>query len=292
MAGSSVLIAGCGYLGLRVAQRLVASGARVFCITRSAERASLLAGHGLLPIVLSLGDEDPWPILPTVDALIWLVGFDQKGSRQAVWVHGLERLLASLSIPPKRIIYGSSVSVYGDAGGAIVDEASPTLPTTEGGMTCVKAEALLSRFASGTGIVVTSLRLAGLYGPARLLRSKADIMSGMVIRSPGDEWLNLVHIDDATQSILDVGELDSPAVLNVVGHEPLLRRDYYEELSRLLGAPAPTFTPTEQRERSGSKRVISNFRKSLGIHFRFDDARAGLIDAVARTYPEADVPIG
>jgi nucleoside-diphosphate-sugar epimerase len=291
-AGASVLIAGCGYLGLPVARSLSAGGATVFCITRSDERAGQFSNEGLVPVRLTLGDETGWPELPPIETLIWLVGFDQRGSRSSVWVAGFARLLRSFKVPPKRIIYASSVSVYGDAGGAVVDEESATSPITEGGLACLDAEAVLRDFAEHTGSRATALRFAGIYGPARLLRSTSDTMAGKAIESPPNEWLNLVHVDDALQTVLDVGRLSAPPhILNVVASEPLLRRDYYQELSRLLNAPPPTFKPSGSRARSGSKRVVSGFRESLGIEFRFDSAQAGLFDAVARTNKQSAAPV-
>ena len=70
--------------------------------------------------------------------------------------------------------------------------------------------------------------------------------------------------------------------------QPVVRGEYYNELARLLGAPAPQFTqpaggmPTNRRG-SADKRVSNaKLMKELAPTFEFPDYRAGLADAVAQ----------
>lgn len=311
----SVLVAGCGYIGMRAARRFAASGIRTFAITRSEEKAALLRDEGIEPIVLELGALSGWPELPDVDLLLWSVGYERVPGveRNSVWIDGLRRLLHALPggcdrhNSPRRILYTSSTGVYGDGAGADVDEATPPCPVTEGGRACLAAETLLKDFAATDEAEVIILRLAGIYGPDRLLRRISELRNSTAITSAPDDWLNLIHADDAVEMIqfaADSRELsnrlvDRSMIINVVASESVTRRQYYEHLAQLVNAPAPIFegpakpsltaaslltdSSSRIRGRSGNRRVTSLVRADLGVIFRFDHLEAGLRDAVDRS---------
>lgn len=304
----SVLIAGCGYLGRRVADRWIRAGVRVTAITRQTARLAELQNAGIQPLLLDLARCQQLPQLPEVDAVLWAVGYDRSAgvSREAIWLDGLQRLIGGLSAhqPPQRFVYISSTSVYGDAGGQTVDETEPPAPTTEGGVACWQAEQLLrtclQQQLPATQAVV--LRMAGLYGPQRLLRRVSDLRAQVPLASAPDDWLNLIHVEDAAAMIqLAACWSPMPTLVNVVNSGTLTRRAYYTLLSRLLQAPPPVFTADttdtaaaatsvdsatpqfsgSHRPRSGNKRVISLVRSQLPVTFCYDDVAAGLRQAVA-----------
>lgn len=308
----SALVAGCGYVGLRAAERWVADAVETFAITRAASRADDFQSRQIHPLLLDLAADGQWPSLPHTDVMLWSVGFDRgPGSdRQATWIDGLQRLLTALppSNRPRRILYTSSTGVYGDGAGQDVDETTPVNPSTEGGAACVAAEKMLERHAQQTGDQVVILRLAGIYGPDRLLRRVEELRKGTPLTSSPDEWLNLIHVDDIVRMIQWCAQSDSWPVLkaafsecvsnstaavtlNVVAAESVTRRTYYSELARLVDAPAPVFETSpaaigqsaSQRGRSGNRRVVSRVRRRVPVHFQFDDCSAGLADAVARS---------
>lgn len=306
---TSALIAGCGYIGLRAARQFVAAGVRTFAITRGEQKAGELRAEGIEPIVMDLGCSSDWPPLPDADVVLWCVGYERVPGvdRSAVWFDGLRRLMASVpsrSIENdcgRRVIYTSSTGVYGDGAGADVDELTPAIPVTEGGKACLAAEALLQELAAAGHGEVISLRLAGIYGPDRLLRRISEIRGGAPITSAPDDWLNLIHADDAVRMILfaaSASELsnhmtDRAIVINVVAAGSVNRRQYYEELARVVGAPTPVFSSSTSaaaghsdrpaRGRSGNRRVISRLRKQLAVQFQFDELEDGLRDAVERS---------
>ena len=134
----TALIAGCGYVGHRVARVWKARGLRVHAITRSVGKANELSNAGIEPIVFDLA-ETSFPPLPDVDVVLWSVGFERSSgaSRQAVWIEGLKRLLNALPVRGdenvRRVLYTSSTSVYGNGHGQDVDENTVPNPTAEGG---------------------------------------------------------------------------------------------------------------------------------------------------------------
>ena len=289
----SSLIAGCGYVGRRVAAKWQAQGMRVFAITRSESKAKELSDAGITPIRLDLAQATSMPPMPDVDVVLWSVGFDRTNgtSRQAIWMDGLQRLLSAL--PPRtdrrRILYTSSTSVYGDSGGRDADEKTTPNPASEGGNACLAAEQLLQKFATQISVSVSILRLAGIYGPNRLLRRIVDLQNSIPITSPPDEWLNLIHVDDAVSAIDCISKLQSPpSLINIVAGESVTRRQYYTTLATLANAPPPTFetpsaTPSLQHLRRGAnRRVKSLIRESLHIPYKYDSIIDGLRTAIRR----------
>lgn len=294
----TALIVGCGYVGHRVAQLWCSSGFKTFAISRSAEKAEQLASESIHPVIMDLSSPENWPELPVVDVVLWSVGFDRSAGadRTKVWIDGLRELLNRVRFRTERgtVIYTSSTGVYGDSGGEEVDEDSATCPDSEGGKACLSAEHIVREFATRTGHAATVLRLAGIYGPNRLLRRIADLQNGTPITSPPEDWLNLIHVDDIVRVVDTVARLNKSSgvpLMNVVAANSVTRRTYYSTLAELAGAPAPVFDVPSSAEStnrrsgrgSGNRRVISRVRPSLNIEFRFDDVRTGLRDALERS---------
>ncbi|GEM_PF-65557 len=306
----TALIAGCGYVGHRVARRWDQQGIRTSAITRDATKAESLLAENIQPVTLALGSDAEWPPLPDVDMVLWAVGFDRRpdSDRQATWVDGLQRLLQRLPSrsTPRRIIYTSSTGVYGDGEGHDVDEQTPLNPSSEGGLACVAAENLLRSWAQKTGDEVFILRLAGIYGPDRLLRRITELKNVTPIAAAPDEWLNLIHVDDAVRMIdwsaqihawehmKTITAMDQPldaATVNVVATNSVTRREYYSTLARLVNSPEPVFqsavngvsSDTSRRRSGGNRRVTSRWRSVVPVAFAFDDCKRGLSDAVARS---------
>jgi nucleoside-diphosphate-sugar epimerase len=129
--------------------------------------------------------------------------------------------------------------------------------------------------------------LAGIYGPGRIPRADA-LQRGEPIDAPADGCLNLIHVDDAAQIVLDVeaaagsGKIATPRTYCVADGNPGQRREYYAELARLLGAPPPKFVAPEAEcqamLRAAADKRISNSRLVAEINptFQYPSFREGL----------------
>jgi nucleoside-diphosphate-sugar epimerase len=131
------------------------------------------------------------------------------------------------------------------------------------------------------------LRLAGLYGPGRIPLA-ADVRHGRPIAAPVQGLLNLIHVDDAAQVVIAADERAVPPRTYVVSDGcPVVRREYYEELARLLGAPRPVFAPAPSDSaavgRAGSDKRASNARMvgELGVRLAYPTFREALAAIVA-----------
>jgi nucleoside-diphosphate-sugar epimerase len=281
------LIFGCGYLGQRVARRWRDAGHRVIAVTRSQERGDKLAAEGLEPLIADVLDPASLAKLPAAKTVLYAVGYDRAAgaSRRDVYVGGLQTALAALPAATGKFIYISSTGVYGPSEGEWVDELTPCHPEREGGQACLEAEAVLTAHPLGNRAVV--LRMAGLYGPGRLPNA-ADLRQGRPIAAPEQGYLNLIHIDDAARVVLAAeSRAPLPSLLVASDGNPVLRREYYAELARLLGAPPPQFagpaTDSPAVARASASKRVRNTRlvQQLAMKFAYPSYREGLAAIVA-----------
>ena len=234
------LVIGCGYLGERVACEWLRSHDDVWALTRSTVNAERLASIGLRPVVGDVLDSDSLRKLPRAETVLYAVGFDRTGSasKRSVYVDGLSNVLQQVRASCERFLYVSSTSVYGQDSGELVDESSPTTPTEENGRICCDAEAVVRQLKEDAII----LRLAGIYGPGRLLARVEQLRRGERLAGNPEAWLNLIHVDDAARTVLAA---ETRGVLGatylVCDDQPLHRREYYAALTEKVSAPRPQF---------------------------------------------------
>jgi nucleoside-diphosphate-sugar epimerase len=270
----TTLIVGCGYLGLRVASRLIERGEHVLGTTRRADRSAELRSLGIEPVILDVVDPARGE-LPSFDHLLYCVGFDRSSgaSMRTVYVDGLLGILGRLEGRSLRFVYAGSTSVYGQDDGSIVTEDDPTEPRQTSGQVCLEAE----RIAIARGASV--LRLAGLYGPGRIIR-RAALLAGEPIIGDPEKVVNLIHIDDATTAAVAALDLGQPSrVYNVADDRPVSRRELYALTAACLGAPVPSFRPLEgESGREEANRRIGNprMKDELGVLLQYPDVTTGI----------------
>jgi len=195
MSGPSVLIAGCGDVGSRLAEQLLAEQWQVFGLRRTVSRLPA----GVIGVAGDLFNEQcpaDWPAT-TLDYLVYSAAatdHDEAGYR-AAYVEGLQHVLSWLKQhgqQPKRILFVSSSSVYGQQAGEWIDETSANEASGYSGRLMLEAEQL----ALDSGIPATRVRLTGIYGPGRewLL---TQVRRGYRVAVEPPLYGNRIHADDA-----------------------------------------------------------------------------------------------
>jgi nucleoside-diphosphate-sugar epimerase len=270
-----VLVAGCGYVGSRLAELLVDEGHEAWGLRRS----DAPLPEGVHPIRADLLDPELPGLLPRVDHAVFAASSDASTEEayRSVYLRGLDALLAALretNPDLERFVFVSSTAVYGDAGGGWVDEATPPAPKSFRGSVMVEAEEL-SHAAAPASARTIALRLGGIYGPGRdrLLRT---VREGRA-RCPGDGpiWSNRIHRDDAAAALLHLLRLPDPAPLYLgVDPEPTPLCEVYRTLARLLEAPEPPVVADLSRDRS-NKRCSSRLLRDSGFAFSYPSFREG-----------------
>lgn len=180
--------------------------------------------------------------------------------------------------------YLSSTGVYGDVGGAWVDEGAPT----GGGRRPARAAADAAWLARGGRV----FRLPGIYGPGR---SPLDrVLAGRAHRVDADgQVFSRIHVDDIAAGV--VAGFDAPAgAYNLADDLPADQNRVVEYAAGLLGLPPPPFVPLAglSRQAQGfyaeNRRVANGKAKRvLGWAPRFPDYRLGLRALSAITRPPA-----
>lgn len=265
-----VLLAGCGDLGMRVAQRLLARGDEVWALRRSAVDDG---AHGVRWLRGDLTRAETLGQLPQgITRVVYAPtpGAREEAAYRAVFVDGLKHVLEALGASSPRVLFVSSSAVYGEHGDAWVDEATPPAPPGFNGRVLLEAEQWLTTQA----LPSVSLRLAGIYGPGRLqLIERLRAGAASVPRDP-PHWSNRIHVDDAAGAIVHLLSLPAPEPVYVgVDDTPLPMHVLYEHLADLIGTPRPADGPAPPG--IGSKRLSNAKLRASGFAFGWPDARDG-----------------
>jgi len=276
------LIIGCGYLGFRVAKLWQTLGHDIHLLTRSEQTAALFEQQGFTAHVGDVTQLSTLDLFPAATEVLYAVGFDRTGNYDIhdVYCQGLENIIQRLSQTPNRFIHISSTGVYGQINGSLVDEETLAEPMRAAGVAALAAEQTLRQSSLSASAV--SLRLGGIYGPQRVPYLK-QIIAGEPLAVPSQGWLNLLHVEDAVQII----ELLCHAPLQhhlylVTDGVPVLRRDYLNEIARLLQAPDITWVPSDPstavaQRALGSKRIdTQRLVGELRFIWKYPSYREGL----------------
>ncbi|BDU20360.1 SDR family oxidoreductase [Dyella sp. GSA-30] len=265
-----VLLAGCGDLGQRVAQRLIDRGASVWALRRHppAWKGALRWLRGDLSDPASLAS------LPAgITRIVFLPAPDARdeAAYRAVFVEGLRNLLGALDLAVcRRVVFVSSSAVYGEHDGAWIGETTPPDPLSFNGRVLLEAE----RWLADQALSSVVLRLAGIYGPGRMQLIER-LRSGQV-RVPRDvpHWANRIHVDDAADAIMHLLMLAEVLPLYVGADDTPLPLDVlYDFLARQVGVPVPATGPAPAGV--GSKRLSNARLRESGFVPRWGDAREG-----------------
>jgi nucleoside-diphosphate-sugar epimerase len=280
-AGLRVFFFGVGYCAQRLIARerwIEASGT-----ARTAERVAALRGEGVEAYGFDGACAEPGleRALEKAEAIVVSIP-----PREGVGA-ALERFATSIAAAPalRRILYYSTIGVYGDRGGAWVDETSATLTRTARGLARLEDEGLWTRAARARGAEADILRLAGIYGPGR--NALVNLRQGQARRivKPGQVF-NRAHVDDIAEfsRLVLNGGLEGQ-IWNVADEEPAPPQDVVAYAAALLGLKPPPeerfgearLSAMAEEFYADNKRVsIEKARRLLGFRPAYPTYREGL----------------
>lgn len=262
-----LLIAGCGDLGARLADRLAGSGAwQVHGLRRRVEALPA----GVVPVSADLRDTDSLAVAAGEwDAIVYQAtpdARDEAGYR-AAYVAGLAQLLEHARA--RRLIFVSSTAVYGQDAGEWVDENSRTEPARFNGRVLLEAEALAGRAAPEPVVV----RFSGIYGPGRDALIRKLAAGRARCREQPPQWTNRIHADDCAGVLAHLLEIDRPDSLYCASDSsPAPRCEVLDWLAAEMGAPPPV---RERSEGGQGKRVANDRLLESGYRLIHPDYRSG-----------------
>lgn len=287
-----VLIVGCGYVGLPLGVELVGQGHEVFGLRRSSAHESELVAGGLKPLAADITRPEDLAKLPSpFDWVVNTVSSTKGGADEyrEVYLHGTRSVLEWLrAAPPKKFVYTSSTSVYGQNDGSLVKETSPAEPASVTSRLLVEAEKLLLEAAQTQQFPAVILRVAGIYGPGRGHLFLQYLRHEAKIAGQGERLINMIHRDDLIGAIVAALKQGRPGeIYNAVDDEPVAQIHFFRWLSETLGKWMPPFaadTEKAERKRGRSNKRVSNrkLKRELGYQFKYPTFRQGYAAEIQR----------
>jgi nucleoside-diphosphate-sugar epimerase len=238
-----VVTGGAGYIGSTLVPVLLEAGHQVTVIDRlyfgdAPLRRPLEQHAGSLRLVRAdIRRVDP-RVFEKIDALVDLAGISNDPSceldpevTRSVNLEGALRVARlAQAAGARRLVFASSCSVYGHGAGPNLVEDSPLHPVSLYAHCKAEAERRLLSLGKSTGIAVTILRFATVFGLSEKMRfdlavnvmtKNAYVGRAITVEGGGQQWRPFVHVRDVAEVIRRVldapaGRPDSP-VINVGG---------------------------------------------------------------------------
>jgi nucleoside-diphosphate-sugar epimerase len=186
----------------------------------------------------------------------------------------------------RKIIYLSTIGVYGDHAGSWVDESTPPQAALDRTRMRLAAEQAWTDMGRGD---VAILRLAGIYGPGRNALVTLRTGTARRIIKPGQVF-NRIHTDDIASAIMAAVHHQGSGTWNVCDDEPAPPQDVIAYAAELMGVAPPPEEAFETAEMSAMARSfyassarVSNAKskRELGVTLAHPTYRHGL-DALWR----------
>lgn len=277
MKAKTLLSFGHGYSAQALTRLLLPKGWRIIATTRTEEKAKNLVATGVEPVV--------WPgtdlgaALRDANALLISAAPTTEGD---VVLAAYRAEIAARAAQYDWVGYLSTTGVYGDHGGAWVDETTALNPATKRGQARVAAEA---DWQSITDLPLHIFRLAGIYGPERGPFAKVRAGTARRIIKKGQVF-SRIHVEDIAQVLEASLRHPRPGgIYNVCDDDPAPPQDVIGYAAELLGLPLPPaqdfetaeMTPMARSFYAESKKVRNELIKSeLGVKLKYPDYKTGL----------------
>jgi nucleoside-diphosphate-sugar epimerase len=284
----TLLIVGCGDIGMRVLRLLVPRWC-VVATTSQLARVSELRAAGARPIVVDLDEPRTLHRLAGLaDAVLHLAPPPATGEGDPRTQALLRALARGGRV--RRLVYASTSGVYGDAKGARFDETRPVAPGTVRAQRRVVAERMLRDFGRTCGASVSILRVPGIYAADRVGGHPRDrlLRGTAVLRDEDDVFTNHIHADDLARAcVAALFRGAAGRVYHACDDSELKMGAYFDLAADLCGLPRPPRVARVDAERQLSPMLLSfmsesrrldnhRLKRELGLRLRHPTVAEGL----------------
>ena len=244
---AKILLTGAtGRLGRHMLAALLARKEKVRAIVRPGSTSKLPRGVERFVWDLS-SDPLPYTAFVGVDRAIHLAGLVGSHPERELMASNATATRNFVSACPQKLsklVFASSISVYGEYKGQVVDEEFE--PKTESPYGKSKLAAEEEVRAHRRGIPTALLRFGMIYGPG-FEQGYFDVFrflekGKMRIFGKGNNRIPLVHVDDAVRATLMAldAQLISCHEYNIVGEETPTQEELMAMAAKSLRVPAPS----------------------------------------------------
>lgn len=277
-----MLIIGCGDVGMRLLP-LVRDRFRVFAVTRSAEHCALLRDAGAIPIVADLDRPASLARLARLAQIVVHLAPPQSEGE----IDRRSRNLAAILPDRATLVYISTTGVYGDCGGAGIDETRPVAPRNARAKRRVDAEQVLRAWARRAGGRLAILRAPGIYAADRLPLERLRKGTPALAASE-DVFTNHIHADDlARLAATAIFKAQPLRIYHAVDDTDLTMGAYFDAVADAFALPRPPRLPRAELQQLVSPMLLSFMSESrrlrntrikaeLGLRLRYPDVPAFL----------------
>lgn len=244
-----------GFIGGELARQLRARGDEVVCLVRSPEKAAKLTELGCELVSGDLGDERAIRQgMEGCDAVIhaaamYEVGIpaSQRPAMRETNVGGTERVMkAALEAEVPRIVYVSTVGIFGNTNGRIVDESYKNPETDFTSCyeeTKLEAHKAVELMIGEEGLPAIIVQPGGVYGPADTSQV-ADLMeqffAGRLPLLPFPELgMCMSHVEDIAGGILLALDKGKTGEAYVLSGPVTTMREAIETVAKVSGRKPP-----------------------------------------------------
>ncbi len=252
-----LLILGCGDVGMRLLP-LLRARFRVFAVTRDPQRSAALRAAGAVPIVADL--DQPHTLARLAGLAQYVV---HLAPPQSSGVHdGRTRRLCAILPEGARLVYVSTSGVYGDCGGALVDETRTVAPHNARARRRVDAERVLRAWARRARAHLAILRVPGIYARERLPLQRLEQGTPALLASD-DVYTNHIHADDLAHIVALALFRSLPGrIYHAVDDSELKMADYFDTVADAFEMARPPRVARAQLAQAVSPMLLSFMSES------------------------------
>lgn len=275
-----------GFIGQHLIQQLDKKDLKIF----------LLGKNPLNPIITTLtknkeisfvnydlveGNKNISNTLKHVDVLLHLAAFVPRSNQPEDEdinktinsnITGTFNLLRDFSPITKKIVYISTLEVYGKPITFPICESHPTDPLTYYGTSKLTAEKLVSIFSNQHGFKSTILRLSTVYGPGESYNravpnfiKRVNNNQSPIIYGDGSDIRDYIHVDDVVKALVNTMQNNHNGIYNIASGKGITIREISEKIIQIYGKHLkPLFKPSK----SVPTNIILDISKAIKeMHF-------------------------
>jgi len=260
------LIVGCGYVGTRLARPMMGRGSVLALVRRAAAAADLI--RQVIPALTADFDQEaglePMNLPVDLEAVVYLAPPSGLGTEELRLARCLQAMPAAR---PEVLLYLSTTGVYGDTGGAAVDEDSPLAPREDRSRQRLDAERRVAQWCAERGVRCVVFRVPAIYGPQRLPLDRLE-RGEPVLCAEASGPGNRIHVEDLVDACGVALERPVSGVFNLTDGNPESMAAFTARVANLAGLPPPRQVSWAEAQTVMSPGILAFLRESRRITSR------------------------
>jgi nucleoside-diphosphate-sugar epimerase len=251
-----ISILGCGWLGLPLAEKLIAEGYDVNGSTTTTVKQKLLLQKGVTPFLINTEDLNKQSFLEFLQANTLIITMTPQSKKR------YNKLIDVIEQSPvKQILFVSSTAVYPANNGVVQEKDAVYMKSVHSGKVMLELEEL---FTKNDNFETTVIRFCGLFGPSRI---PGRFMSGFRDLKGGDNPVNMIHLEDCIQILWRVIDRDVWGdIFNACSDNHPTRKEFYETAAKSAGLVPPQFS---NRNEPDKYRIVSSKKLKEKLDYTF-----------------------